>query len=508
MKTKITLLLFCITGLVFSQPNIDWEISLGGSTLDFGRSAITTSDGNYIIAGSTASSNGDVTNNHGGADFWLVKLSDTGTLLWEKTLGGSDSDKANKIIQTSDGGFMVVGESRSTDGDLTQNNGNFDWWVVKVDDSGNLQWQKSLGGSGWDTAYDVQQTNDGGYIVAGANNSNDGDVSGNQGGKDFWVVKLDASGNVLWSKSLGGTTIDEAHSIRQTPDGGYIVAGNSSSNNGDVGANYGIADFWIVKLDASGTLQWEKNLGGSAYDQAYSIITTSDGGYLATGYSASNDNDVSGNHGEGDIWTVKLDNTGTIQWQKSLGGSLQDSANDVQQTTDGGYIIIGDSESTDGDITNNQGGNDVWILKLTPAGSLEWQKNLGGSGQDFGSSIRQTPDDGFIIAANSDSSDGDVSNNLGASDFWAVKLNPILGVAENDSPHFLICPNPSNGLITIQLKQVFESITVTNILGKVVYKDTNIAAQNYTLDLQHTKGIHLIKITSKKSTYVFKVIIK
>ncbi len=510
MKTKITFSVFLfITITGFSQPNIEWENSFGGSTLDFGRTAITTTDGNYMIAGTTASSDGDVTNNNGSADVWLVKLTSTGNLIWQKTLGGSDSDSANAIVQTTDGGYIVVGDSRSTDGDLTENQGDFDWWIVKVDNLGALQWQKSLGGSGRDTAFDVKQTSDGGYIVAGVNNSNDGDVIGNQGGKDAWIVKFNTSGTVLWSKSLGGTATDEANAIQQTTDGGYIIAGNSSSNNGDVSSNNGSSDFWVVKTDVSGTIQWQKSLGGSGFDQAFSVIQTNDGGYVATGFSSSNNGDVSGNNGQGDIWTVKLDNTGTIEWQKSVGGSLSESANDVQQTNDDGFIIAGKTDSNDGDVTNNQGGSDVWIVKLSDLGILQWQKSLGGSGQDFGNSIRQTSDDGFILGGNSDSSNGDISNNNGGSDFLIVKLSSNLSVEDFNTANILIYPNPSNGIVTIKTKNVSKiSISVTDILGRLVFQDENINPQTYSLNLSHSKGVNFIKITTATSEEVFKVIIK
>src|SRR5690606_22021831 len=279
-------------------------------------------------------------------------------IQWEQSYGGSDYDEAHAIQQTADGGYIVAGWSRSNNGDISNNHGEGDFWVVKLDNTGILQWQISLGGSDGDGAWAIQQSTDNGYIIAGSSSSNNGDVSGNHGGDDFWVVKLDNGGALQWQKSLGGAFLDVAHTIQQTTDGGYILAGQSNSVNGNVSGNHGSADFWVVKIDNTGTLQWQKSLGGSLLDIAHSIQQTTDGGYIVAGYSSSNDGNVSGNHGGADYWVVKLDNTGTLQWQKSLGGSGDDIANAVQQTTDGGYIVTGYSNSNDGDVSGNHGDDD------------------------------------------------------------------------------------------------------------------------------------------------------
>ncbi len=183
-----------------------------------------------------------------------------------------------------------------------------------------IQWQKSLGGSVSEVAQAIQKTNDGGYIIAGFTTSNNGDVSGNHGGGDWWVVKLNATGEIQWQRALGGTSTESAYSIQQTSDGGYIVAGRTHSNDGDVTGNHGDWDCWVVKLTSTGAIEWQKAFGGSSLDEAYSIQQTTDGGYILAGNSMSTDGDVTGNHGYFDIWVVKMNDTGAIQWQKSLGG--------------------------------------------------------------------------------------------------------------------------------------------------------------------------------------------
>jgi hypothetical protein len=345
-------------------------------------------------------------------------------IQWQKSLGGSGNDVPSFIQQTNDGGFIVAGQSNSNDGDVSGNHGSADFWVVKLSSIGAIEWQKSLGGSGFDNATSIQQTDDGGYIVAGGSLSNDGDVSSNYGESDFWLVKLSEVGTIEWQKSLGGSAIDGANSIQQTNDGGYIVAGSSNSNDLDVSGNHGLDDFWVVKLNNTGLIEWQKSFGGSATDIPLRIVQTNDGGYIVTGWTSSDDGDVSGFHGGlNDCWVVKLNNLGTTEWQKSLGGSGADYASDIQQTNDGGYIVAGRSSSIDGDVTGNHGTNDYWIVKLTSVGTIEWQKSMGGSMNDLTSAIDQTNDGGYIVTGQSISNDGDVSGNHGSFDYWVVKLN-------------------------------------------------------------------------------------
>jgi len=403
-------------------PRIIWQKALGGSSSEEAYSIQQTRDGGYIVAGYTKSNDGDVSGNHGWKDAWIVKLDKDGNIQWQKVFGGSNEDFALSIQQTGDEGYIVAGYTKSNDGDVTVNHGGEDAWIVKLDKDGNIQWQKVLGGSSSEEAYSIQQTRDGGYIVSGYTKSNDGDISGNHGGRDAWIAKLDRDGNIQWRKILGGSDYEEANSIQQTRDGGYIVAGYTWSNDGDVTGNHGRGDAWIVKLDRDGNIQWQKALGGSDDDWANSIQQTSDGGYIVAGWTYSDDGNVSGNHGYIDAWIVKLDKDGNIQWQKVLGGSNGEIANSIQQTKDGGYIVAGYTGSNDGDVSGNHGGGDTWLVKLDGNGNIEWQKALGGSDYDIAYSIRQTSDGGYIVAGWTESNDGYVSGNHGEGDVWIVKL--------------------------------------------------------------------------------------
>ena len=257
-----------------------------------------------------------------------------------------------------------------------------------------IEWQKSIGGSTVEEAKSIEQTTDGGYIVAGYTTSNNGDVTGNHGNSDYWVVKLSATGTIQWQKTLGGTADDYAQSIQQATDGGYIIAGYTNSNNGNVTGNHGNYDYWVVKLSAVGTIEWQKTLGGTQNEYAYSIQQTRDGGYIVAGYAASIDGDVTGVQGGFDYWVVKLNSTGTIEWQKTAGGSSADIAFSIRETSDGGYIIVGVTLSNDGDVSGYHGGfgYDSWIVKLSGTGNIQWAKTLGGTNDDIIWSIKQTAD--------------------------------------------------------------------------------------------------------------------
>ena len=353
-------------------------------------------------------------------------------IQWKKCLGGTGDDRANYIKQTSDGGFMIAGQTNSNSGDVSGNHGGYDSWIVKLSNSGDIEWKKCLGGNGTDVSTSIQLTNDGGFIVAGYTSSNDSNVSGNHGGYDYWIVKLSNSGDIEWQKCLGGENDDRANSIQQTNDGGYIVAGRSASIYGDVSGNHCGYDYWIVKLNSLGDIQWQKCLGGNGTDESTFIQQTNDGGYIVAGYTFSNNGNVSGNHGGYDYWIVKLSNSGNIEWKKCLGGTNYDYATCIQQTNDGGFIVAGYTLSNDGDVSGNHDSNGTyyegWIVKLSNSGDIEWQKCLGGTNDDYATYIQQTNDGGFIVAGYTRSNNGDVSGNHGLyggyrHDYWIVKLS-------------------------------------------------------------------------------------
>ena len=405
-----------------ASRNLVWQRCLGGSYEDTIKSVIQTSDGGYLVNGETDSDDGDVSGYQGRTDIWVVKLDSSGDLVWQKCLGGSRSDYSSSVIQTADGGFLVQGNTYSNNGNVTGNHGQLDIWVVKLDSSGNLTWQRCLGGSSSETGYQVLKTSDGGYLVNGETLSDNGDVLGNHGQLDIWVVKLDGTGALTWQRCLGGTDGDSSNSIHQTGDGGYLVDGSTQSNDGNVSGNHGNLDIWVAKLDSAGALTWQRCLGGLADEWPYSVFLTTDGGYLINGYTESNDTNVTGNHGQRDIWVVKLDTAGNPVWQRCLGGTDDDYPRTILQTADGGYLLRAMTYSNNGDVSGLHGQMDYWIVKLDASRNLTWQRCLGGSSYEWPEFMVQTPDGRYLVCGSTDSTDGDVVGNHGPYDVWLALL--------------------------------------------------------------------------------------
>lgn len=516
MKTiTLTLITFLFYINSFSQsPSIEWQKSFGGTLDETAYCIKNTNDGGYIIAGKTNSIDGDILggNAYSSLDFCVIKINSTGNIQWMKTFGASQEDFATSIKQTLDGGFIVVGNNKySSNGGIPGNHGDYDYWIIKLSSIGDLEWQKTLGGSGIDNALDVQQTLDGGYILAGDSRSNNGNLNANNGSCDAWIVKLNTIGNIEWQKNYGGVQCEYITSIKQTVDGGYIFAGTTYSNDGDVSGNHGGSDYWIVKINSLGTIEWQKTYGGSGNETGSDIQQTNDNGYIISGYTYSNNGEITGNHGIADFWIVKTNSTGVIEWQKTLGGSYMDTASKIINTIDGGYVIAGLTTSNDGDVTgiDNFGYSDYWIVKLSSFGNLQWQKALGGSSYDEAYSIEQTPDHGFIISGFSFSSDGDVSFNNGGKDFWVVKLEPdLLSINDFQQNTIRIFPNPTNSILNIELSngEQIDEFIVVDISGKFIMKETKNLNQVNTSKLD--TGLYFLTVISKDKRYKSKFIKK
>ncbi len=426
-------LLFCSSLFIAAQTlnaqdtMLLWENSIGGTSDDTGYFIERTSDGGSIVSGNSKSANGDMASNFGDNDVLLTKLDASGATVWIKNLGGTLSDEGYSVHQTVDGGYLVTGYTRSSDGHIASSQGLKDIWVVKLSGLGTIQWENTYGGTADERAFYSTQTSDGGYIMAGYTESNDGDVTLNQGSGDVWIVKIDSAGTLLWQKSYGGTGGDYGYFISETSDGGYIVTANTDSNNGDVsGYHGGFSDVWVLKINSIGILQWQKCLGGTSDEYTTAVYQTAEGGYIVCAYTASSDGDITSTHGDFENWLVKLSGTGSIQWQKCYGGSFADGNYSFKKTLDGKYIIAGYAYSGDGDVVGQHGGGeaDYWIVKTDTAGTLEWQTCLGGTGNDQAFSISQLSDSTYVIAGLSASTNGDISIPEGLDDCWVVHIGP------------------------------------------------------------------------------------
>ena len=409
--------------------NILWKYTIGGSANDFLSGITRTEDGGYIAVGRTTSNNGDFSGNKGQLDAWIYKMDANGSKQWQKLIGGSHNDHLYSITKSSDGNYVVVGQTNSNDGDIrglhSQRAGTIsDALLIKITPSGQVLWQKTLGGYSEEyMGYDIVATTDGGCVFAVTTDSNDGDVAGNHGDSDAWVVKLDTQGEIVWQKTLGGSSSDFVYSIIRSTDEGYVIAGWTTSNDGDVSGNHGSGDIWVVKLSADGNKLWQKTLGGTRGEVGFSIIENTSGNYIVVGRTSSNDGDVSGYlGGMYDIWVVNLNKSGNMVWQKTLGGTGAETGLSIAASEDGGCVIAGQTNSKEGNVSGFDKATDVVIVKVDGNGNKVWQKALGGSDLDLVGKILSNGDGSYLLTVNTVSNDGDMSGNHGGSDAWVIKF--------------------------------------------------------------------------------------
>ena len=403
--------------------------TIGGSKNESAQSVVQTPDGGFALLGYAQSMDGDVlykTDNS--YDFWLIKFSASGEKEWQNVYGGTGDDRGQAIITTNDGGYAIAGTSKSNDNDVSSNAGSSDFWLVKLNGSGEILWEKSLGYAGADTAFSLIQTQDYGYLISGVLDVTASNGAGNSrtnmqrhAGGDYWVIKLNSSGELQWSRYFGGTFTDTVYDTIETQNGNFIIVGSSDSDDVDINNNKGTYDFWILKLSSSGNLIWEKSFGGSEIDNARAITATQDGNYLIVGDTRSYDIDVSTNKGAADIWVIKINTNGDLLWEKTFGGSSFDGVQAIHKTQDNEFIIAGNSRSADGDLTKNQGQNDAWLLKINGQGNTTFQSSVGGSEVDLLMDVTQLISGKIICVGNSNSSDYDILENKGFTDVLIIE---------------------------------------------------------------------------------------
>lgn len=504
MKHKIILTALFISFCFPIWSQVEWEHQYGGNSQDRGTCVQNTADGGFIISGSTdTDNNGDVTGYHGGRDVWVVKLNSTGELQWQKAYGGSAADAFDGftyIMQTSDGGYVVSTDSMSSDGDLTENNGNSDLWVFKIDGSGNMQWQNSLGGNNHDVAYSFLEEADGGLILAGSTSSTNGDITTNRGMTDGWIVKLSATGTLLWQKTVGGTWSDVFSSIQHTTDGGYIVTGSTLSNDYDLaGLNpdgfMGLADFWTVKFDSEFNIEWQNVEGGAGKEYGEYIIQAPDGGYIIAGETGS---------GATSTWHIlKLSSTGTVEWQQGYGGADRDELFSLQKCADNsGFFMVGTSDSTDGTITSNAGEKDVWLLKLSYSNEILINQTFGSTTNDKGHYGVETPDGKIVITGSGYATQFEGSS---VTDLLVFKINPNLFLAtENfETSEIAVYPNPV--INKLHFSESMNTVEVFALNGQKILTTSN----TNNIDLSHLlSGTYLVNMTTQNGQMNNKIIVK
>ncbi|PWK27327.1 gliding motility-associated-like protein [Arcicella aurantiaca] len=354
------------------------------------------------------------------------------SILWKKTLGGTLNETLNSTYETTDGGYILGGQTSSSDGDVQgSRKGLLDAWVVKINATGTIEWQKDFGGSRDDVVTSVKETSDQGFIVEGYTASTDGDFSTNHGGTDIFVIKLSKTGFVEWTKCFGGTLDEKSGEIVVSSEGGYLFTGSAKSFNGDLtGQSPSDADAWVMKISSTGTIQWQRLFNGPYTDICKAAKQLPDKNYVLV----NNTGTVAGTNQREDIFVSIVKPNGNVSSQASYGGSRQEFASCLELTPDGGFVILGKTNSNNGSVTQNQGDFDVWILKMNASASLQWKKTFGGSRVDGGvsteawGSIHATDDDGYIFTSSTNSTDGDVAIPTTAwsgsqARVWVVKLN-------------------------------------------------------------------------------------
>jgi hypothetical protein len=468
--------LFLSFSLLAQAPDITWQKLLGGSASDIAHDIQATPDGGYIIAGYSDSQDGDVSGTKGDYDFWIIKMDVEGNVEWKKTYGGSDWDWPYAIKPTDDGGYIAAGLTYSDDGDVSGFNGFRDGWVIKLNASGDMEWQRCLGGSGADAAQDVWETDDGYLIVGFDGGTNDGDLQGMACDNDFWIVKLDLNGGIVWQQCYGGSDTDLPRKIVPFGNTGYLIAGYAESDDGDVAGQNGFRDFWLIQIDLAGNLVWQKALGGSSWDDAYDLLFSSEENLIIlAGETYSDDGDVSMNHGDMDYWVVFLDASGNILLEKTYGGSLEDKATSILQLSSSEFIISGAAVSTDGDVESAIGNGDFWIIKVTTNGDIIWNKSLGGSAYEEPiGSVFATNDNGILLAGRSKSNDGDVSGAHGDNDLWVVKLggtSTAVNTLSAATDIIEIFPNPAINRNEVYIKHTLANadyLIIRDMTGQLI----------------------------------------
>lgn len=510
MKYLLILFLIQSTNLLPSQASIIWQKTYGGNGSEFLRGGVLPTSFGYIIAGDSESdfAGNKRIENHG---IWLIGIDSTGKILWQR--GYCDPlSSLWAFTKTPDENYIISANSYSDSCmDKSQKSYKADIWIIKIDESGEILWEKTLSGDDNDVAPRLISTLDGGYLIGVSSDSQKGlsKLDSSKGRSDLWIVKLDSLGNIDWQKSIGGTHEDGLTSIIEVSDGYILGASSSSVISGDkTNTNYGAADYWVIKLDKIGNIKWQRNFGGSSQDNLYSLIETDDHYIVLAGFSRS---DISGNKntiqvGKGDWWVVKLDSLGNEIWQKNYGGTEPESEFVyLKSGKNGEFYLYGSSASgpTGNKTTLSQGSMDYWLLNLNGTGDILWQHSFGGNSIDYLRSLLIESDSSFILSGQSQSVvSGDKNESgYGEYDYWVlkIKMDPITATYHNKESEVIVFPNPTNDFLYIYSDIEFDHAIILNLIGNNYYQLLN---GKHFIDLsEFSKGIYIIELFDKNGNF-------
>lgn len=421
----IILLVSCKNTTTPQKKKVELSLSktLGNVTQDFFYSINSTSDGNYIVAGSISLSNENILKTYNENEGWIVKIDRDGNKIWSESFGGENDDRFKSIIETNDGNYIAAGNTDSTNGDISHNNGGKDGWIVKIDQKGEKIWSKSFGGKGNDGFDNIIKTSDNCYLAIGYTVSDYKKTSNDRYESYGWVVKIDQNGDKIWSKSFSGNDFDGFHNAIETEDG-YIINGSVSCDEKGILSTNRLKTFdgWLVKIDKSGNELWSKSFGENYDDGFYSIIKTNDNNYMAVGYRSLENGDVLDNYHQSDGWILKFDQSGNEIWSKSFGGSEDEVFFNIIKNSEDNYVLTGYTLSENGDIPGNHGEFDGWILSIDDNGNKIWSKTFGGKSDEMLYDIKQNNYGEYLAVGHTYSNDGDISFSNGSRDGWIIKL--------------------------------------------------------------------------------------
>jgi len=489
-----------------SAPAIDWTYRAGGSLNDNAYSIVATADGGSIVAGQVI----PVAEGTLGGDAWVTKLDADGGVEWSETYGGSGYDRARSIIELAEGGYLFVGGTSSDDGDVEGHQGEGDYWVVRLSESGDIIWQRCFGGTEIDVALGVVRSSGGGFVITGEARSGDGDVTDNHGITDLWVIKIDEDGNLLWEHALGGSTSDAGFDVIESLDGGIITVGTTTSSDGDVTGFHGIYDYWVVKLSAEGEVVWQLALGGTDQDIATAVFEKpEDGSLMVIGDSYSSDGDVTNPRGDRDAWLVIISATGEVQSTRSYGGSAADVGRSVLAYADG-WLIAGSSASTDGDLESNHGETDIWLVRLTTTGETIWSSNYGGNSGDGCSSMAIASDGGVLLGGTT------ISTNFappisGGFDLYVMKLErDDVGLTEDkESTPLSLFPNPAGTFVVISCDNwTYSDVELWSSSGQLLLTTRSVSSQTQLDVSACSPGTYFVRVKNERGSDLRQVFVK
>jgi hypothetical protein len=500
---------------VSAQPKISWQKCLGGSGQDAANCVIQTAEGGYVVAGLAESYDGDVTGYTGSNSAWVVKLSAEGKIIWEECLSGYE---VNSIIETQDGGLVVAGPAGYQDSTLTGYHGDGDAWVARLSNSGSLIWQRIYGGTGDDDAVQILQTADGGFAFVGSTTSTDDDLSKCPGTGFGWLVKLSDSGEIQWQRRFARTWENLSGSLAESKSGEFVVVGEcgDTAQNSSVDDSY--LDGYVAKFDDTGAIIWQELIRSGADLTPSAVLVLPDSTILLAGecffgfYMTDTTHTIPlGGTG----WLVKLNDTGGTEWQKYIFETGNDAFYSIVPTPDSDFIVAGNNGNSE---------RDAWVVRMDDTGGIVWQESFGGSREDYAQSIVPTLDGGLIFAGGTNSDDSEVSGWHGDSssvydDMWVVKLGgtDVAQVSVSSADPLLVrCyPNPasSEAVLSFNLPQSAEvSISILDALGRemqvIPALEMDAGAHEIALDASHIPtGIYECRINYGGASAVSKLVV-